>query len=291
MTTATPGRGGGGTHGPAGSRSRLGPDFGPAAVVLTDRVAVVTGAARGIGAATATALARFGAHVAVCDRDEEGLDATRDAVEAEGRRCVASVLDVRDADAVDTFLARAHTELGPLDICVNNAGGGFWAPFESVSPGGEAALVAENFTSVTSVIRLGLPRMAPGASIVNVTSVEAHHAAPGFAVYAAMKAAVTQLTWSLALELGDRGIRVNCVAPDMIPTPGDAGLAEASGALLEGLHPTPLRRMGTPEECAAVIVFLASDLAAFVTGSTVAVDGGTVAAGAWKVRLDGRFGL
>lgn len=280
-----------GDEGAGRSRVRLGPDFGPEAFALTDRVAVVTGAARGIGRATATALARFGAHVGICDRDAEGLAATAEQIVAAGRRCVAAVCDVRDREAVDDFVARVGEELGPLDILVNNAGGGFWAPFTEVSPGGEAALVAENFTSVTNGVRAALPRMNGGGAIVNVTSVEAHHAAPGFAVYAAMKAAVTQFSQTLAVELGGRGIRVNCVAPDMIPTPGDADLADASGALIEGLYPTPLRRMGTPEECAAVIVFLASDPAGFVTGSALPVDGGTVAAGAWKVRLDGTFGL
>ena len=133
--------------------------------------------------------------------------------------------------------------------------------------------------------------MNDGSSIVNVTSVEAYHAAPGFAVYAAMKAAVQQFTQSLALELGHRGIRVNCIAPDMIPPPGDAGLAEASDPMIDGMHPTPLGRMGHADECAAVIIFLASDMASFVTGSSIPVDGGTVAAGAWKVRNDGSFAM
>lgn len=260
-------------------------------MLLTDRVAVVTGAARGIGAATARALARFGAHVAVCDMNGEQLPATVDAVESLGRRCVAGVLDVRDGEKVARFLETVVEELGPIDVLVNNAGGGFHAPFGDVSPDGEAALVAENFGSVTNCVRHGVDRMNDGGAIVNVTSVEAYHAAPGFAVYAAMKAAVQQLTKSLALELGERGIRVNCVAPDMIPTPGHEDLAEVADARIDGLYPTPLRRLGSPEECAAAIVFLASDLSSFVTGSSLPVDGGTVAAAAWKIRHDGTFAL
>ncbi len=266
-------------------------DLTPQSILLTNRVAVVTGAAQGIGAATAVALARFGADVAVFDMNPEALPEVVAQVESAGRRCVSDVLDGRDGDAVAGFLGRVHSELGPIDTLVNNVGGGFWAPFDQVSPKGEATLVAENFTSVTNCVRHGVPLMAQGASIVNVTSVEAYHAAPGFAVYAAMKAAVTQFTQSIALELGDRGIRVNCVAPDMIATPGDAGLAEVSSAMIEGLHPTPLRRMATPDECAAVIVFLASDMAGFVTGSSIPVDGGTVAAASWKVRQDGTFAM
>ena len=266
-------------------------DLSPDSILLTDRVAVVTGAARGIGAATAAAMAQFGADVAVFDKDAGPLPDTVEQVEAAGRRCVSGVLDARDDDAVAGFLQRVQDELGAIDVLVNNAGGTFHAPFEAVSPKGEHALVRENFATVTNCVRHGVPLMADGGAIVNVTSVEAYHAAPGFGVYAAMKAAVQQFTKTLALELGGRGIRVNCVAPDMIPTPGDEGLAEASGAMMDGLHPTPLRRTAAPSECAAVIVFLASDMAGFVTGASIPVDGGTVAAGSWKTRLDGTFGL
>ncbi len=261
----------------------------PEHILLTDRVAVVTGAAQGIGEATAIALARFGCDVAICDREADGLAATGAEIEALGRRVLTDVFDVRDGEAVEAFFARIARELGPVDVLVNNVGGGFHAPFSAVSPNGEAALVAENFGTVTNCVRSALPRFADGGAIVNVTSVEAYHAAPGFGVYAAMKAAVEQFSKTLALELSGRGIRVNCVGPDMIPTPGDADLAGASGAMSGEHHPTPLRRMGTTDECAAVIVFLASDLASFVTGVTIPVDGGTTAGAAWKVALDGTF--
>ena len=264
-------------------------ELNPEQILLTGRVAVVTGAARGIGAATAIALARFGADVAVCDRDADGLATTVAAIEAEGRRAYSGVLDVRDGEAVEAFFEALTSELGDVDVLVNNAGGGFHAMFADVSPKGEAALIAENFGTVTNCVRAAIDRFASGASIINVTSVEAHHAAPGFGVYAAMKAAVDQFTKTLALELSGQGIRVNAVAPDMIPTEGDADLAAASGAMSEEHHATPLRRMGSPEECAAVIVFLASDLAGFVTGTSIPVDGGTTAGAAWKVALDGSF--
>ena len=260
-------------------------------ISLSGRVAVVTGAAQGIGAATALALARFGADIAICDRSADGLSSTASDIESLGRRCHSEVLDVRHPDSVAAFIANSAGSLGPIDVLVNNAGGGFHSEFAGVSEKGELALIDENFRTVTNCVRHAVGKMNDGGSIVNVTSVEAWHAAPGFAVYAAMKAAVEQFTKSLALELGGRGIRVNCVAPDMIPTPGDASLSTDSGALSDGLHPTPLRRMGTPDECAAVIVFLASDMASFVTGSSIPVDGGTVAGAGWKVRLDGSFAL
>jgi len=263
----------------------------PQQLRLDGRVAVVTGAAQGIGEATALALADLGANLAICDRNADPLMKVAEAIAAKGVRVVDAVLDVREDAAVESFLGHVADELGSIDVMVNNAGGGFWANFGDVSPKGETALVRENFGTVTNCIRHGVPHMNNGASIVNVTSVEAFHAAPGFAVYAAMKAAVQQFTQSLSMELGGRDIRVNCVAPDHIATPGDAGLGADSGALIDGLLPTSLGRVGSAEECAAVICFLASDLASFVTGSTLPVDGGTVAAGAWKVREDGTFGM
>jgi 3-oxoacyl-[acyl-carrier protein] reductase len=266
-------------------------DVTPALVDLSGKLAVVTGAAQGIGEATALALAAFGADVAICDNQADKLPAVQSAIEASGRRCHSTALDVRDEPGVGAWLTSVAAELGPIDILVNNAGGGFHALYENVSPKGEGVLIAENFGTVSNCVRHGVPLMRDGGAIVNVTSVEAYHAAPGFAVYSAMKAAVEQFTKTLSMELGHRGIRVNCVAPDMMPTPGDEELQADSSALMPGLHPTSLRRMGDATECASVIVFLASDMASFVTGTSIPVDGGTIAAASWKVREDGTFGL
>ena len=252
----------------------------PSAVLLTDRVAVVTGAAVGIGEAIALTFARFGAHVAICDRDVEHLDDTADGIEAAGRRVVAGELDVRDEEACRDFVYTVTEELGPVDILVNNAGGGFFADFVEVNAKGQDALVRENFGSVTNFVRPVVDAMAEqGGSIVNLTSIEAHRAAPGYAVYSAMKAAVTSLTASLALELGPRMIRVNCIAPDVIPTPGVGPV---------GVH-TPLPVPGDVDDVAGCAVFLASDLSRFVTGTTIHVDGGNWAAGGWRRMPDGTF--
>ena len=250
----------------------------PGAATLNDRVAVVTGAAVGIGEAVALAFARFGADLAVCDRDGEGLAETVRAVEQAGRRVVSGVFDVREAASVREFLDSVRREFGRVDVLVNNAGGGFSASFLEVSDKGQDALVRENFSSVTHFIR-GVAPLVPerGGSIINLTSIEAHRAAPSYAVYAAMKAAVTSLTRSLALELGDRRIRVNCIAPDMIPTPG----------IGEVCAETPLAVRGHVDDVAGAAVFLASDLSRFVTGSTVHVDGGGFAAGGWRRGDDG----
>jgi 3-oxoacyl-[acyl-carrier protein] reductase len=179
---------------------------------------------------------------------------------------------------------------GSVHVLVNNAGGGFWSPFDDVNAKGELALVRENFLSVTSFIRATVPHMPPGSSIINVTSIEAHRAGPGFAIYSAMKAAVANLSKSLALE--PRRIRINCIAPDVIPTPGDEGLGNDSGALeLAGVETQPWPETGHPDDCAGVAVFLATDLSRFVTGSSVHLDGGTWAAGGWKAKTGGGFTL
>jgi NAD(P)-dependent dehydrogenase (short-subunit alcohol dehydrogenase family) len=252
-------------------------------VLLTDRVAIVTGAAVGIGEATAAAFARFGADVAICDRDAANLDTTADAIEAAGRRVVASELDVRDGEQVAAFLEVVREQFGRVDVLVNNAGGGFHSDFLTVNDKGQDTLIRENFTSVTNLVRGAVPLFpAPprGGSIINLTSIEAHRAGPGYAVYSAMKAAVANLTKSLALELGDRMIRVNCIAPDVIPTPGIGGPLEVR---------TPLPRPGHVDDIAAAAVYLAGDLSSFVTGVTLHVDGGNLAAGGWHRNADGSY--
>jgi 3-oxoacyl-[acyl-carrier protein] reductase len=248
----------------------------PASALLTDHLVVVTGAARGIGAAVAGACARFGADLALCDRDADGLARTAADIEAAGRRAATAVLDVRDGDAVRDWVGT----LERIDVLVNNAGGGFRAEFLEVNDKGQDSLVHENFTSVTNFVRAAVPRMPAGgqSSIVNITSIEAHRAAPGFAIYSAMKAALVNLTKTLALELGDRRIRVNCVAPDVIPTPGIGGEMPVK---------TPLPVAGSVDDVAGAVIFLASELGRFVTGTTIHVDGGNLAAGGWGRAADG----
>jgi len=264
--------------------------LGPQVASLDGKVALVTGAAKGIGAATAGALARFGADLAICDRDSDGMRATADDIESTGRRCIKGVLDVRDGAAVNTWLGEVASTFGRIDVLVNNAGGGFFAPFMDVSSKGQASLIDENFTSVTNFVRGCVPLMTNGGSIVNVTSIEASRAAPGFGVYAAMKAAVENLSKTLALELVGQGIRVNVVAPDAIPTPGDEDLAEAVSQGERDAYgaKVPLG-WGDPDGCAGPIVFLASDLSRFVTGTVLHVDGGSHAASGWTRRADGTY--
>jgi NAD(P)-dependent dehydrogenase (short-subunit alcohol dehydrogenase family) len=258
--------------------------LGPDDLLLTDRVAVVTGAAVGIGRAIASAFARFGADVALCDRDAENLATAAVEVEDAGRSALTAELDVREADHVDRFGAAVRERFGHVDVLVNNAGGGFRSEFMSVNAKGQNALVRENFDSVTLFVRAFVPMMPPdGGSIINLTSVEAHRAAPGFAIYAAQKAAIENLTRSLALELGERKIRVNSIAPDLIPTPGVGPLEGDS------VTTAPIGVPGHVDDVAAAAVYLAGSGSRFVTGTTLHVDGGTWASGGWRRLPDGSW--
>src|SRR5262249_61644528 len=143
----------------------------------------------------------FGADVAVCDRDEANQVETVAMLEDLGRCALADLLDVRNAALVDAFVARVAQEHGKVDIVVNNAAGTFHAHFMDVNTKGEGSLIAENFGSVTNFVRASVPVMPAGGSIINVTSIEAHRAAPGFGVYAAMKAALASLTKTPPLPL------------------------------------------------------------------------------------------
>jgi 3-oxoacyl-[acyl-carrier protein] reductase len=249
---------------------------------LEGKVVLVTGAAAGIGAATADLFAQEGAVLALCDRAAgfgEGDDPFR------------RTLDVRDGPALAAFVDGAADRFGRIDVVVNNAGGTFAAPLLDVSAKGEAALIAENFSQVTQLVRAAVPHMGRGSCIVNVTSIEAHRAAPAFAVYAAMKAGQANLTQSLALELAPRGIRVNAMAPDVLATEGVSSLegrdeGGADGRMYRTPAVPPLGHWGTARDGAGAIVFLASDLARFVTGVTLHVDGGNLAAGGWHRIVD-----
>lgn len=244
---------------------------------LEGKVTLITGAAAGIGAATAALFAGQGATLALCDREPSFADADADGP-------LRGVFDVRDSDALAGFVSDVVSAYGRIDVVVNNAGGTFASALLDVSSKGEAALIAENFTQVTQLVRQTVPHIPAGGSIINVTTIEAHRAAPGFAVYAAMKAGQANLTQTLALELAPRGIRVNALAPDALRSEGVTALggALARTGMPYRLAPAPpLGHFGVSEDAAGGILFLASNLARFITGVTLHVDGGNLAAGGW----------
>lgn len=256
---------------------------------LGGKVAVVTGGAGGLGWPITRDLARCGVRVAVCDRDGAAVAEATEALAALGADSYLEHADVRDPDAMAAFFQQVDARLGSLDILVNVPGGGFVAPLMETRPRGWDALIRQNFLYVLDTTQLAVERMrghGRGGSMVYVTSIEAHRAVPNRAVYGAMKAAVASLVRSLAMELGPAGIRVNAVAPDVFPTPAsvpgwrpeDAQTPEQD---LSDRMSIPLQRKGTGEDLSGAVLFLASGLASYVTGTTVHVDGGTSGSSGW----------
>ena len=259
--------------------------------LMADQVAVVTGGAGGIGGGVTRRLAAAGATVVVNDIDEGLLDAIT--VEL-APRIVPVAGDVRDAQVIDRLLETAQgVSDGRIDALVNNVGdfrpatGTFLASDEEQW----AAQYAINLHHVIRAChRFGAVMIAQGhGSIVNVSTVESLRGIPGHAVYSAFNAGVNAFSRSLAVEWGNHGVRVNVIAPDLadsLQTPAAAMLRGRDPALIP--HWTPLGHFGAPEEFGDVVLFLASDLSRYVTGTVIPVDGGTSAAGGWYRRADGK---
>jgi NAD(P)-dependent dehydrogenase (short-subunit alcohol dehydrogenase family) len=241
-------------------------------------IALVTGGGSGIGRATALALARDGASVVVCGRREELLEGTRAAVEASAAECLAVPMDVREPEQVEALVDAALERFGRIDVLVNNAGGQFIAPAEEISLKGWRAVHRLAVDAVWDVTRAVATRsMIPNRSgVVVFVGFSPRRGIPGFAHAAAARAAVENLASGLALEWSRFGIRTVCVAPGTILSEGLESYGAEQIAAWE--RSIPLGRLGTPEEVAAVIAFLGSPAAAYVTGTTVVVDGG---ADAW----------
>ncbi|MFN8036564.1 MAG: 3-oxoacyl-[acyl-carrier-protein] reductase [Acidimicrobiia bacterium] len=239
------------------------------------RVAFVTGGSRGIGRATAVALADAGHRVAFCyASDHDGAKETQRAIEASGHEALALRADVSDADAVDAAFAEIESAWGPVTILVNNAGVTRDGLFVRMTDAQWDDVLRTNLTAAFQTIRRASPKMmkARWGRIVNVSSVQGQAGAAGQANYAAAKAGLLGLTRSVARELASRKVTCNAVAPGPISTAMTDGLSDDWRAQV--VSSVPLGRFGTPEEVAAVIAFLCSDAAGYVTGALVPVDGG-----------------
>jgi 3-oxoacyl-[acyl-carrier protein] reductase len=244
--------------------------------VTTDgRVALVTGASRGIGRASAVALARTGMRVAVgYANDDVAARTTVDTIGAEGGTAIPVGIRVEDAASVEDAFGMVEAELGPVAALVNNAGVTADGLVMRMSDEAWSQVLAVDLTGAFHTIRRATPKMmrARFGRIVNVSSVVAHVGGAGQANYGAAKAGLVGLSRSVARELGGRGITCNVVAPGPIATEMTEAMGpdwlETVGALV------PVGRAGTPEECAAVIAFLASEAAGYVNGAVVPVDGG-----------------
>ncbi|MBO0854852.1 MAG: SDR family oxidoreductase [Nocardia sp.] len=254
---------------------------------LDGAVAVVTGGAGGLGLAIVNDLAANGVRVAVIDIDPEATRQLRDTLAAGDHEAVVIDGDARDPALLTQLFEAADERWGRLDILVNVVGGTFKAPFTETRAKGWDALLRTNLTHVLHACSMAVPRMRAGGrggSIVNITTIEAHRAAPGFAVYAAAKAAVEQFARTLAIEVAPDGIRVNNVAPDYVPTPSLARMPQSDSAMNDPIGmrvAIPLGHPGQVTDVSNCVVFLASRLSAYLTGTTLHPDGGTGASAGW----------
>ncbi len=242
---------------------------------LQDRVAVVTGSGRGIGKGIALTLAGVGAHVVNVARTVSEIEATAAEVRKLGRRSIAVPADIRLSDQIDNAIKRTLDEFGRIDIWVNNAGGGLPRSALEISERSWNTGITENLTSVFLCCKAVAKAMIEQkkGSIINISSVGGLRPAPNDCHYGAAKAGVISLTGSLAVEWAQYGIRVNCVAPGAVATPGwvDTTTPERREAAAVSI---PLGRVGTPEDIGLAVAFFASDAAEWVTGQTLAVNGG-----------------
>jgi 7-alpha-hydroxysteroid dehydrogenase len=242
---------------------------------VTDKVAIVTGAGRGIGAASAIALAEAGADVVITARTEEQLQLVAKQVEALGRRAVVIPMDVNDTDALGGLVDAATQQLGRLDIVVNNAGGTMPQPFLDTSERTFEKSFHFNVTTAFALTKAAVPAMLAngGGSVVNISSAMGRLTDRGFVAYGTAKAALIHMTRLAASDLAPR-VRVNAVAVGSVATSALEIVLTDDNLRTEMETKTPLRRLGEPEDIAAAVLYLSAPSGAFITGKVLEVDGG-----------------
>jgi NAD(P)-dependent dehydrogenase (short-subunit alcohol dehydrogenase family) len=260
---------------------------------LAGKVAVVVGGAGGfMGRGVTLALAKAGVHIAACDNDEEAVRTIVPEVEALGSRVLSVSADVTNAEALDGFYDRVEAEFDRLDILVNVAGGVKRSLFVETTREDNARDIRLNYGYIIDSVRRAIPlirKNGRGGSIINFTTIEAHRGAATYAVYAGAKAATTNFSRALAVELGGDGIRVNLIAPDTSPARASNSAlykedferlaALGKNALEEAFKMyVPLKRAPSVEDVVNGVLFFASDLSRSITGTTLHIDGGTSAA-------------
>jgi NAD(P)-dependent dehydrogenase (short-subunit alcohol dehydrogenase family) len=248
-----------------------------------DRVGIITGGATGIGFGIAQELARLGARVILASRKEENLKGAVDQIRSAGGTADYHVLDIRDADAVESMAARVESDHGHIDFLVNNAAGNFIVAAEELSANGwnsVIGIVLNGTFYCTSAIGKRMIARKSGV-ILNVIANYAWTGAPGVVHSASAKAGVLAMTQTLAVEWARHKIRVNAIAPGPTDTPGAAARLFPDPAVIEGIRKTiPLRRFATLEEVSNAAAYLLSDYASYVTGEAFVIDGGQWLSGA-----------
>ncbi len=243
---------------------------------IEGRAAIVTGASSGLGRHFALTLARAGAKVAVMARRAGNLDALVAEIEAKDGRAVPIPLDVTDPDSIREAVAAAETELGPIAILVNNAGVAVTKPVLDVQESDWDKVMDTNLKGawlMAQEVARHMTRLGHGGSIINIVSITAFRIAGHLSVYAASKAALMQLTRSMALELARENVRVNAIAPGYVLTDINREFFETpAGERM--IRRVPQGRIGRPEDLDGALLLLASDASAYMTGSAIVVDGG-----------------
>lgn len=244
---------------------------------LEGKTALVTGASRGIGAAIALAYAEAGANVALAARSTADIQALAKEIEATGRKAVAITTDVTDPEQIASCVERAIEELGALDICVNNAGGTkFMSAAVDTRLDGWHKAIRLNLDSVFYVCRaVGAHMLARGSgSVINISSVAGITAAPGLSYYAAAKHGVIGLTKTIAQEWGHANVRANSICPGWVKTDLNKAYWSDQETAARFVQGVPIQRWGEVADIVGAAIWLASDAAAYVTGSTIVIDGG-----------------